>query len=205
MNATVRFDCFANIRRGSRLLAGLLLLCGAAPGARADFLDDLFGGGETRVAPSIRARHVHARRSGHMSFSIHLGVASRERRHSAARKPAVEDAVRESGGESKPQKTVFCATGLSPRANPDSAEVRLHDGTLRAGDSVVTADGILVFKGHAACPHSAADFVRLAQSKLPRAKRNALESLEHSMQAGRAPLVLTGKETEPRVVSQISR
>lgn len=174
--------------------------------AQADFLDDLFGGGASEpTAPAVRAprpsRHVaRPQASGGVSFSIRANDVRRTARKTNS--PVAQDAANKESGGTKAQKTVFCATGVPARENPASAEVRLHDGTLRAGDSVVTTTGILVFRGRAACPHNAGDFVGLAQSKLPAAKRTALESLEHTMQAGRAPLVLEDKEAEPQVVSE---
>ncbi|WP_457796516.1 hypothetical protein [Methylocystis sp. S23] len=204
------FACTA--RFASPLLAALLLASAGMTGAKAGFFEELFGdGGETRAARSAPAPVPHARRrppAGRLSYSIRANVApkeARDRRQSVIRRPVEDAAAHESDGGTKPQKAVFCAAGLPARANPDSAEVRLHDGTLRAGDSIVTAGGILVFKGRAACPHSAADFVSLARSRLPAAKRNALESLEHTVQAGRAPFALAEKAAAPRVVSQNNR
>ncbi|WP_424362504.1 hypothetical protein [Methylocystis parvus] len=183
---------FSQLHRCGRLLAPVLVVCAWSTAAEAGFFEDLFGdGGETKAAPAAPAPQVRRRQpTGGVSFSIRANISAKDRR-SIVRKS--DDA---SDGGSKPQKTVFCAQGLSARANPDSDEVRLHDGTLRAGDSLVTADGILVFKGRAACPHTASDFVGLAQSKLPVARRNALEQLEHTMQTGRSSLVLSEQEKD---------
>lgn len=186
-------SCFSTFQRGGRLLATLLVVCAWSTGARAGFFEELFGdGGETKAAaPAAPAPQARRRQpAGSVSFSIHGNISAKERR-SIGRKS--DDA---SDGGSKPQKSVFCAQGLSARANPDSDDVRLHDGTLRAGDSLVTADGIVVFKGRAACPHTASDFVGLAQSRLPAARRNALEQLEHTMQTGRSSLVLSEQEKD---------
>lgn len=186
-------------------LFSAIALSVTATTAEADFLDDLFGGGASespapaRAAPSGRAM----RSTGGVSFSIRSNQS--ERRRAAFRKGGTQEAAgKEGSGGTKAQKTVFCATGLPAREDPANAEVRLHDGTLRAGDSVVTMDGILVFKGRAACPHNASDFVGIGHAKLPTQTRNALQSLEHTMQAGRTPLVLEDKEAEPQVVSQAS-
>lgn len=185
------FKHFSEFRRGGRLLAATLIVCAWSTGANAGFFEDLFGdGGETRAAPAAPAPQARRRQpTGGVSFSIRANVSSKDRR-SVVRKSDDAD------GGSKPQKSVFCAQGLSARANPDSDDIRLHDGTLRAGDSLVTADGILVFKGHAACPHTASDFVGLSQSKLPAARRSALEQLERTMQTGRSSLVLSEQEKD---------
>jgi hypothetical protein len=181
------------VSRWSRLVATVLALSSWTAAAQAGFFEDLFGDNET--APVRAAPQARPRQPASGSFSIRANVPSRR---SLARKPG--DAV---SGDTKTQKAVFCAPNLSARANPDSDDVRLHDATLRAGDSLVTADGIVVFKGHAACPHTASDFVGLAQSKLPAAKRSALEQLEHTIRASRHPLILTDKDDdEPQVVSE---
>lgn len=176
-----------------RLLAAILTICAWTTGAEAGFFEELFGDSEPAV-PAAPAPQAHRRQpTGGVSFSI------RANRRSVVRKS--DDA---SNGGSKPLKSVFCAEGLSSRDNPDSDDIRLHDGTLRAGDSLVTANGILVFKGRAACPHTSADFVGLAQSKLPAEKRNTLQQLEHTMQARRSSLVLSGEEEDAQQVASES-
>lgn len=187
------FEYCAKMPRWCRLAATVLAVSVWSAEAQAGFFEELFGGDEpapVRAAPQPRARQP----SG--SFSIRANIAPRERK--AARKP-----VDSANGDTKTEKAAFCAPNLTARSNPDTDDVRLHDATLRAGDSLVTADGIVVFKGKAACPHTAADFVGLAQSHLPAAKRSALEQLEHTMRAGRHPLVVMEKdEEEPQVVSE---
>ncbi len=187
--------------RLAALAACLVMALGWSASAKADFLDDLFGGGSepAHAAPSAPARAPRAKRAqptGHISFSI---------RANDSRRSVVRKTDEAKNDQPKFPKAVFCATNVPARTAPASAEVRMADGTLRAGDSVVTSGGILVFKGHAACPHNAADFVSLAQSKLPRDKRNALESLEHTMKTSHNALVLTEKDEEPQVVGQVSQ
>ncbi|WP_442753584.1 hypothetical protein ACNHKD_11280 [Methylocystis sp. JAN1] len=188
--------CAAKIRRASGLLATILVVSAWTTSAQAGFFEDLFGdGGSETAAPPASAPQARRRQpAGSVSFSVR---SSKDRR--SARKSD------EGGDGEKPRKAVFCAAGLSERANPDSDEVRLHDGTLRAGDSLVTSNGILVFKGRAACPHTTSDFVGLAQSRLPAEKRNTLEKLEHTMRSGRSPLVLSDTDDETQVVGQNTR
>lgn len=160
-----------------------LLALAPATAARADFLDDLFGGGAQEQAPRAsaapRARRAPVPRA---SFSIRLNEG-KKLAHGPRDKKSV--AFRDGGqGEARFPKPVFCyARSAQPAGAPDSADTRLHDGTLRSGDTVVTQTGILVFKGHAACPHNAGDFVALAAAGLPRGKREALFALERTLHA----------------------
>lgn len=104
--------------------------------------------------------------------------------NAAIRAPAASVAYRVPAANAalaKLPKPVFCYPASAQPESAASADVPLQDRTLRSGDSLVTADGVLVFKGQAACPHRANDFVALADSDLPKAKRDALLALERTL------------------------
>ncbi|RTL79534.1 MAG: hypothetical protein EKK29_20770 [Hyphomicrobiales bacterium] len=174
-----------------RLLSGAgclavfsVILVSGAP-ARADFLDDLFGGdGAPQPAP---VRMKPARRAVR-NFSIR--PLDEHRLQRAAKEPG-------DGGDaghgpyvagSRPQKAALCDTAGPVKL--DSSSAYLRDETLRAGDSVVTDGAIVVFKGSRACPHSASDFVSVARADLPKAKRNALAALEQGMRSPQRGFVI---------------
>lgn len=162
-------------------LAALFLLGAFSAPARADFLDDLFGGSnDATPAPAPRVR-VRIPRD---NFSIKL----KETRRSTARKTADGDSAQYSAG-SRPQKPLLCAAQSTQNANSDTrsgeSTAYLRDETLRAGDSVVTPGQIVVFKGGGGCPHASGDFVSLSRSGLPKIKRNALVSLQQGLKEPR--------------------
>lgn len=197
MSVTSRFGPFRPIR-GAGFIAGLAGVMAFTFPAEADFLEDLFGGGDSapQSAQAPRARPMRA--SGRIEFSVRMNEARK-----AIRAPSAKTATREndSVAGSKPQKPRFCpSTGEAKAA---STSVWLRDETLRAGDSVVTDGSIVVFKGHSACPHTAADFVSVARSDLPKEKRNTLVTLERAM---RSPDRRFGADADssPKVIGQVN-
>lgn len=168
-----------------RLAVISVMLVSGAP-ARADFLDDLFGGGDGAPQPApVRMKPV---RRAVRNFSIR--PLDEHRLQRAAKEPG-------DGGDaghgpyvagSRPQKAALCET--AGPAKRDSSSAYLRDETLRPGDSVVTDGAIVVFKGSRACPHSAADFVSVVRADLPRAKRNALVALEQGMRSPQRGFVI---------------
>ncbi len=177
----MRVELLYRLLSGAGRIASLSLLLAASAPARADFLDDLFGGGEA-APPPVRVQRPPPRKAVR-SFSIR----TLEERKSARAAKEPNDAGEGDAGHgpyvagSRPQKPALCVASSSTK--PDSSTAYLRDQTLRDGDSVVTDGAIVVFKGNHACPHSASDFVSVARADLPRAKRNALAALEQGMRA----------------------
>ena len=111
----------------------------------------------------------------------------------------IEDAVAARGGqlyseftarlnsaEAKPEASCSCH---STAGNPVESSAFLNDSTLRPGDSVVTPQGVRVFRGGGHYPHRQSDFLALADTRdVPRATRGALAAIEKAMKTpqGRA-------------------
>jgi hypothetical protein len=57
----------------------------------------------------------------------------------------------------------------------------MRDATLRHGDVIMTDEGVRVFAGREACPHTVADFRTLAEARaLPREERTVLVAIERA-------------------------
>lgn len=68
----------------------------------------------------------------------------------------------------------------------------MDDPTLKAGDLVVTANGVMVFRGDKALPHSDREFKSaLEDRKLPAATRRQIEALEMASGLAQAPATTT--------------
>ncbi|PPD42479.1 MAG: hypothetical protein CTY15_12030 [Methylocystis sp.] len=181
----------------------LVVLIAFAPAAKADFLDDLFGGGPTEAPRAAPRAPERVRRAPKPSFSIRLNEGKHEARGHV--RPMEKKSVAFLP-ESKLPKPVFCYAGAAHAASPDSADTRLHDGTLRSGDSVVTEVGILVFKGRVACPHNANDFIAVAASPLSKSRREALMALERTLHTTRIERDASAeREPQPKVVGQANQ
>lgn len=192
--------------------AALFISLAFTPSAQAGFLEDIFGGDD---APAqVAAPRAHApRRSGGGDFSIRLNEGRRAGRASESRKAArTPKAAPDANGDrreyvagSRPQKPHLCAVSQNSPAEGSETDY-LRDETLRAGDSVVTTGDIIVFKGHSACPHTAADFVPLARANLPRGRRNVLADLERAMKSPAHPFGSAhDKQAAARLVGQVSQ
>lgn len=173
----VRVIRLYRLSRDAGRIAGLFLLLAASAPARADFLDDLFGGGDSAPPP---AASRPARKAQRGSFSVHPLAE-----HKSARTTKGHEEGDAGHGPyvagSRPQKAALC--GAADPATSERSTAYLRDETLRAGDSIVTDGAIVVFKGSRACPHRASDFVSVARADLPRSTRNTLAALEQSMRS----------------------
>ena len=56
----------------------------------------------------------------------------------------------------------------------------MNDATLRKGDSIMTPQGILVFRGAGRMPYAQTDFTTLANAAMPRDKREILAAIERA-------------------------
>ncbi len=143
-------------------------------GARAGFLEDLFGAfsGEQRATPS-RDYGYPERRARRQASS--LSYIQRQRRK-AAHSPSDEMAT------AGPQASGLCYAARQSARDLTQPDVILHDATLREGDSVMTAKGLRVFQGGGACPHKESDFLALADARdIPKSKRGALVAIEKAV------------------------
>ena len=145
-------------------------------GARAGFLEDLFGAfsGERRAAPSRDYAYPERRAVRRQASS--LSYIPRQRRKAAH--PA-SDGMATAGPEAK---SGLCYAVRAPAPDLTQPDAILHDATLREGDSVMTAQGVRVFQGGSACPHKESDFLALADARdIPKAKRGALVAIEKAV------------------------
>ncbi|MGA8172108.1 MAG: DUF2865 domain-containing protein [Methylocystis sp.] len=78
----------------------------------------------------------------------------------------------------------------SAAGNPVNSEALLNDPTLRAGDTVVTSQGVRVFRG-GAYPFKSSDFMSLAETRnLPMEKRGALAAIDRVIKTPRGRVAL---------------
>ena len=85
-----------------------------------------------------------------------------------------------SSAGSKPVTASFCAPETTV-AGASAPLLLSYDKTLRSGDIMVTATGLQVFRGHAACPHDKRDFVALSVASMPKNRRSMLLAIEDAM------------------------
>jgi hypothetical protein len=183
---------------GSRAIRALvlsILFAGASTDfASAGFLEEIFGGDqpEARPAPAAASRaRTGKRRVGRISFDLRVNDAPKKSRsvakthgaHSSLSATEAETAkAGANGAGSKMARPALCYADGKAEMAADRTDALFHDKTLRAGDSIVTSEGVRIFRGHAACPHMPGEFVALAAaSGLSKTKRNALLALEQAM------------------------
>ena len=143
-------------------------------GARAGFLEDLFGAfsGEQRAAAPSRDAYSERRVRRQPSSLSYIP----KQRRKAAHPPS--DGMATTG----PEVSGLCYAARQHAPDLTQPDVILHDATLREGDSVMTAKGVRVFQGGSACPHKDSDFLALADARdIPKAKRGALLAIEKAV------------------------
>ncbi len=202
----MRVSCYFPLFRFGKLTGAyvaLMLASSFISSAQAGFLEDLFGDDDAprQAAPPAPRAARPARRSG--GFSIRLNEVRKPNRK-AIQEDDRDDPNdhREYVAGSRPHKPRLCAMSERAQTPADHSSDYLRDETLQAGDSVVTERSIIVFRGQSACPHTARDFVPLAQSGLPRAQRNALADLERAMRTPARRFVVE-KQAAAKVVGQV--
>ena len=140
--------------------------------AQAGLFDEIFGGSSAPdwPQPQIVRRHAPA----HRRVEFHRAPAS-----------VSADAASATGSAVKPPE--FCSWQKQNAAPVDRTEALMRDATLRAGDVIMTDEGVRVFAGRSACPHTVRDFQTLAEASraLPRGERMVLAALERATKAKR--------------------
>ena len=152
-------------------------------GARAGFLEDLFGAfsGERRAAPARDYGYYSERRVVRRQVS---SLSYIRRHHRKAARPAFDVARPLSDGMATagPEASDLCYAVRPKTPDLTQPDAILHDATLREGDSVMTARGVRVFQGGGACPHKESDFLALADARdIPKSQRRALVAIEKAV------------------------
>jgi hypothetical protein len=86
-------------------------------------------------------------------------------------------------------------------ASVDQSLALLNDMTLRKGDSVMTAAGVRVFRGAGYAPYGLRDFTALAQTSMPRDKRDVLIAIERASRPRNGTTVVAIAQPRRRVAS----
>ena len=142
--------------------------------ARAGLFDELFGASSASAPdwpqPQIVRRHAASNRR----VEVHKASAS-----------ASADAASSTGSAVKAPE--FCSWQKQNAAPTDRTEALMRDATLRAGDVIMTDEGVRVFAGRSACPHTVRDFQTLAEASraLPRGERMVLAAMERATKVKR--------------------
>ena len=159
------------------MLASALLMGAPAPAMAQNFLEALFGGFQPQApayAPTSRgpARSWPRREQG-------LRPVDGQGYWRSTR------AFEESGKPDKLDPPPMGAGPLGPF---------LNDPTLRAGDVVVTTEGLMVYRGGGGSRHSPRDFASLARAG---SKNSQLAAIERANRRGLSPLVVVETAAAP--------
>ena len=164
-------SCADYARKSVLFLASLVWLTGCANAAAAGFFEELFGVGDSE----------RGRPRGDEPFrkTTQYGQEGEDKRADYPPKP--RRAHRKAVDRMSPVKPSLCYSS-GKLENGEKNDALLHDETLRPGDSVVTAQGVRVFRGPSKCPHKPDEFLPLAAvNDLSKAKRDELVAVEKAM------------------------
>ena len=165
---------FPSRRRARRTIVTLIAssACLTAVGsAKAGLFDELFGVSAAPESPSpeLNRRYIAHRR--------HAESRTRLKNPVGAQAPS-------SAAGASPKHPQFCSWGGQTSKPADRTEALMRDATVRPGDVIMTDEGVRVFAGRAACPHTVGDFQTLAEARaLPRVERTALAAIEQATKA----------------------
>ena len=161
------------------MLAATLLMAAPAPAMAQNFFEALFGGFQPQAAAYAPTSRGVSRTWPRREQRLRAGEGQGYGRS----KSEVSRAFEESGKPEKVEPPPMGAGPLGPF---------LNDPTLRAGDVVVTSEGLMVYRGGGGSRHSPRDFASLAKAG---SKNSQLAAIERANRRGLSPLVVV--ETAP--------
>ena len=161
------------------MLASALLMAAPAPAMAQNFFEQLFGGFQPQAAAYAPTSRGVSRTWPRREQRLRAGEGQGYGRS----KSEVSRAFEESGKPEKVEPPPMGAGPLGPF---------LNDPTLRAGDVVVTSEGLMVYRGGGGSRHSPRDFASLAKAG---SKNSQLAAIERANRRGLSPLVVV--ETAP--------
>lgn len=134
--------------------------------AKAEFLDNLFGDVDAGAYRSHQTKSYS--RHSRSSFSIRSFREGHSRPHARTEVRRQQNHNNnENSHEETSDKTVrkdkyaylaLCVPHEEKQQVHQSGNSIIYDKTLRRGDSVMTHEGVHVFKGQDSCPHAKSDF-----------------------------------------------
>lgn len=130
-------------------------------------------------------------------------VISPGRWHDPARRQQVRQ---RKGSGDRPKVAVKPTPYVAPEVMPGPLGRFLKDPTLRRGDVVATADGLMVFRGNGGATHRAKDFVPVGKAAqlLPKKVRTDLAQMDQVVRSGEvvAPDTAQVASASPPIVAQ---
>lgn len=156
----------------------LLSLIFTTSQCRAEFLDDLFGDDTPVPSRAVSGSGVS------QSYSRHVNkpgkTAATPQRKKPVSKVDAEPTDVDEGADKKQKEVKFdlCTEQTAQRADAQKSDAYLYDKDLKNGDSVMTPNGVLVFKGHSRCPHKPEEFVALSATNAPKNSKKALTTID---------------------------
>ncbi len=170
---------------GFRLIACALLTAAPAPASAQNFFEMLFGGFARQASayapPPRGAQGWPGREQQLWRYETGEGAMAR-----APASRSLEEAY------GKPEKVA------PPPVGPGPLGPFLYDPTLRAGDVVVTTQGLMVYRGGGGSRHSPRDFVSLAKAG---SKSAQLAAIERANRRGQSPLVVAENAAAPKAAA----
>ena len=161
------------------MLASALFMAAPAPAMAQNFFEQLFGGFQPQAAAYAPTSRGVSRTWPRREQRLRAGEGQGYGRS----RTEVSRAFEESGKPEKVEPPPMGAGPLGPF---------LNDPTLRAGDVVVTSEGLMVYRGGGGSRHSPRDFASLAKAG---SKNSQLAAIERANRRGLSPLVVV--ETAP--------
>ena len=150
------------------LVSAVLMAAGAAQAQ--GFFEYLFGGFVPPPAPQMRPFNSAPRPARPMAYVQPAPMPN------AQRNPYTDGYAMGQEPSSKPEKVPPPPVGQGPF---------LFDPTLRAGDVVVTVQGLYVYRGPGGLEHKIGDFVPLARASVKNAQ---LVAIDRATRKGKPPI-----------------
>lgn len=163
----------------SKISGATILLLLSVNHSNAEFLDDLFGDDDTHSRGQINLEAGQGQTDYRSKDKISKPVNALQHRKEN-RKVFIQQSDEDHTSEKKTNGSnlALCLDQSSKTEASQKADAYLYDKDLKNGDSIMTPNGILVFKGHSSCPHRPDEFIALSSANAPKSNKKALVTLD---------------------------
>lgn len=163
----------------SKMTVAVTLLLLTINHSNAEFLDDLFGDDDAHSRGQAKLEagqgQIDYRSKDTLPKPANALQHRKETRKVIIQQSAEDDI---SDKKSNGSNLALCLDQSSKTEASKKADAYLYDKDLKNGDSIMTPNGILVFKGHSSCPHRPDEFIALSSANAPKSNKKTLVTLD---------------------------
>lgn len=163
----------------SKIIGVVIALLLSINHSNAEFLDDLFGDDDPHSRGQTKVEAGKGQNDYHSKDSI-LRPANAQQHRKETRRVIIQKSAEDDDSDNKTNGSnlALCVDKSWRIEASKKADAYLYDKDLKNGDSIMTTNGVLIFKGHSSCPHHPDEFIALSSANAPKSNKKTLVTLD---------------------------